>query len=258
MEPDLKEPVLIVGLPGIAYVAKLTVDYLVKELKADLFEELYHPSFPPYVLIGEDGVVELLRNEFYLWGKATSTKELILFTGNVQASSPEGQYEVAEAVLDRAERLKVGKLFTLSAYISEKPIEKPRVFATATTPGLVNDMVGLGATVMEGGNIKGTNGLVLGLAKVRGTPGICLLGETPAYTAPSGHIITDPKAAKAVLEVLTKALDITVDMSVIERSAKQAEQLIRKIQEMFEEGERRAAEEALKASTSERRLSYIG
>ncbi len=256
-DPDLREPVLIVGLPDIAYISKLAVDHLVKELRADLFEELYHPSFPPYVLIEEDGVVELLRNEFYSWSNPESGNDLILFTGNVQASSPEGQYEVAEAVLDVAERLNVRKLFTISAYVSEQPVERPKVYAIATTKDLVKEMVSLGASAMDGGNIKGANGLVLGMAKIRDIPGIGLLGETPAYTAPSGHIITDPKAAEAVLDLLTKALNIKVDMSAIKRSTEKAEELIQKIQEIMEEGERRAAEEAMKASASEKRLSYI-
>ena len=56
---------MVTGLPGIGYVAKLAVDHLLKELKAELFEDLFCPSFPPYVIIRKDGTVELLKNEFY-------------------------------------------------------------------------------------------------------------------------------------------------------------------------------------------------
>jgi len=56
---------LISGLPGIAYIGKLSVDYLIQQLKAELVGEVYSRFFPPYVLIKADGVVELMKNELY-------------------------------------------------------------------------------------------------------------------------------------------------------------------------------------------------
>ena len=60
-----KESILVSGLPGIAYIGKLSVDYLIKELGAEIIGEVYSQFFPPYVLITNDGLVELLRNEIY-------------------------------------------------------------------------------------------------------------------------------------------------------------------------------------------------
>ncbi|UCH01447.1 MAG: PAC2 family protein, partial [Candidatus Bathyarchaeota archaeon] len=60
-----KKSILICGLPGIAYVGKLSVDYLMRELEAELIGEIYSQFFSPYVLIKNDGVVELLKNELY-------------------------------------------------------------------------------------------------------------------------------------------------------------------------------------------------
>ena len=60
-----KEFVLVCGLPGTAYVGKLPVDFMVQQLKAELIGEIYSKHFPPYVVIGKDGLVELLRNELY-------------------------------------------------------------------------------------------------------------------------------------------------------------------------------------------------
>ncbi len=58
-----KELVLVCGLPGIAYIGKLSVDYLVQQLKAEQVGEIYSKYFPPYVIIKEDGLVDLLRND---------------------------------------------------------------------------------------------------------------------------------------------------------------------------------------------------
>lgn len=252
-EPRLKEPLMVVGLPGTAYVAKLSTDYLIKELEAQLFEELYPPSFPPYVLVGDDGIVELLRNELYYWKRADSGGDLIIFTGNAKAITPEGQHEVAEEILKKAEGFNVERMYMIATYLVEQRVENPRVYVAATSQELLEELEGLGASIMEEGNIDGINGLVLGLAKARGIPGICLLGETQTYTTPSGRMVTDPRAAKAILEVLTKALKIEIDMTDIESQARYTWEFIQKIQEI----EQHAIEEAFRKTVSRPRPSYI-
>ena len=59
MDPEIKilksinpaELVLVCGLPGMAYVGKIPVDYIIQQLKAELVGEVYSKHFPPYVLI---------------------------------------------------------------------------------------------------------------------------------------------------------------------------------------------------------------
>ena len=75
---------------------------------------------------------------------------------------------------------------------------------------------------MAAGTISGLNGLLLGVARERNMEGICLLGEIPVYTTP----IPNPKSSKAVLEVLTKLLDIEVDLAGLEEWAGRAEEEI--------------------------------
>src|SRR4030042_6112473 len=84
------ELVLVCGLPGTAYIGKLSVDYLIQQLKAELIGEVYSKHFPPYVIIKEDGLVELLRNELHLF-KTETGQSIVFLSGNAQAFSPEGQ-----------------------------------------------------------------------------------------------------------------------------------------------------------------------
>lgn len=244
-KPELKKPTLVGGLPGSGYVAKLAVDHLVKELDAQLFGEIFSPAFPPQVLVKKDGTVELMRNELYWWRDGKSDTSLIVLTGNTQAVSPEGQYDIAEKVLDAAESFGVERMFTVAAFVIGERVEKPRVFATATEPRLLDDLKKHGTVPMKEGNIGGTNGLLFGLAKLRGIQGICLLGET------SGYII-DAKSAQAVLEVLTEILGIRVDMSALENRAKETEDFLRRMQEL----EHR--EEQPQSKKGDRGLFYIG
>src|SRR3972149_3545786 len=67
----------------------------------------------------------------------------------------------------------------------------------------------IGSTLMTEGTITGMNGVLVGIAKVKGLRGICLLGETSGY-------IVDPKASQAVLEALSRLLGIKVDLSILE------------------------------------------
>jgi uncharacterized protein len=253
-EPSLHKPYLVSGLPGIGYVAKLAADYLKDQLKAELFEEVYSPSFPPFVLIKEDGTVELLKNEFYYWkNKSPAENDLIIFTGNIQASSPEGQFEMVDEVLRVAETFGVSKIFSLAAYIKEVSVETPKVFGVVTEPSLVDELKKFGVSMMDDGIVSGTNGILFGHAKTRGIQGVCLMGETATYATPTGQEVIDAKAAKAVLGVLTKMLNIEVDMAPLDEQAKLTEEFVRKVDDMT----RRALEEMKRASERDIPKYYV-
>ncbi len=91
-----------------------------------------------------------------------------------------------------------------------------------------------------GGGIVGASGLLLGMGKIRGFQGTCLMGETPGY-------LVDPKSAKAVLKVLMKATTIKVGLSALEKKAKEIEHIAHQLREI---------EGISKEKTEE--LKYIG
>ena len=65
--------------------------------------------------------------------------------------------------------------------------------------------------------ISGLNGLLLGVAKERDIEGVCLLGEVPMYATR----IQNPAAAVAVLGVLTRMLDIEIDITELADAARE-------------------------------------
>ena len=71
------------------------------------------------------------------------------------------------------------------------------------------------------GTIVGASGLLIGLGRGRGMNGLCLMGET--FGLP---LITDPKAADALLHILVKILGVKVDMSRLEKTISEMEQRI--------------------------------
>ena len=63
--PKLKNPILIEGLPGIGNVGKVTVDFLIDELKAKKLYEITSNTFPHSVFVNEDNLVELPKIEVF-------------------------------------------------------------------------------------------------------------------------------------------------------------------------------------------------
>ncbi|MFH1403624.1 MAG: proteasome assembly chaperone family protein [Candidatus Altiarchaeota archaeon] len=223
-KPELKNTVLIEGLPGIGLVGKLAADHMQDELKAKKFAEIISPFLPPQVSIQDDGTVKLVKLEFYYWkGKKN---DVILLLGDFQGISPDSQYQLAEKTLDLAEEFKVKRVYTLGGLGTGAITHKPRVFGAATDKKLVESLEGYGIIFKGGGAIFGASGLLLGLGMERGVEGVCLMGET------HGQII-DAKSAEAVLDSLTKILGIEVDMAELAKKAKDTEEQINKMSQMI-------------------------
>jgi proteasome assembly chaperone (PAC2) family protein len=73
--------------------------------------------------------------------------------------------------------------------------------------------------------IAGLNGLLLGVAKERSIDGVCLLGEVPAYATR----IQNPMAALAIVEVLTRILDIRIDIRELAQSASETKERLKQL-----------------------------
>ncbi len=220
-KPKLKAPVLIEGLPGMGYVGKLAAEYLLEELHAKKFAELCSPHFPHHVVVEANGTLRPLKNEFY-WAR-TDGKDIVILVGDVQSVSPEGHYEVVESILDVVEQFNMKQLFTLGGYATGKYSKaKPRVVGVGD-PALLEEFRTHGVTVEKGGGpIIGAAGLLLGLGRLRGIQGMCLLGETHG-------MVVDHRAAQAVLEVLVGVLGVKVGMSALERRARETEHTLDRI-----------------------------
>jgi len=240
-KPILNNPILIEGLPGIGNVGKLAVEHLIDSVKAKKFAEIYSKDFPPQVFINPDGTVKLVNNEFYYWkAKKKNQRDLILLTGDYQGLSSSGQYELVEKILDVAEEMGVKEMYTLGGYGLGHEIENPKVLCATTEKNIVKAMKKHGAVFKKnepGGGIVGASGLLLGLGQLRKIQGICLMGETPGY-------LVDPKSAKAVLKILMKVTKVDVNLSALEKKAKEIEYIANQLKEM--EGMTKEKSEELK------------
>ena len=223
--PKLTNPTLVAAWPGVANVALTAASYLSEKLGAKEFAEIEPLSFfdvgGTYV---ERNLIQLPRlpqSKFYYWkGGRKRAGDLIIFAGEAQPAS--GNHQLANEILDFAQRLGVSQIYTFAAAIVPEFSEKPRVWAAATDPELLAELETHGLVLKGNFYIAGMNGVLLSLAKERNMKGICLLGETPRYLSDVGN----PVASKSVLEVLTRILAIEIDMTEMEQMVAQARQEI--------------------------------
>lgn len=247
VKTELNKPVLIEGLPGLGLVGKIAVRYLVKQLKAEKLGYLYSPHFPYFVLVNKKGSVRLLRGTFYFWKNAKDKNDLILFTGDSQAQTIEGQYEISDCILDFAKQHGVEMIITIGGYRVEAK-GKPKVIAASTTPELLNKALNAGAIISPiGSPIVGTAGLILGLARFKKISALCLLGETRGY-------LPDPMAAKSVLEVLQTILGLNVDLTGLDEEISKAEKMVTRLQKI--EAQRVLQAEEMKKE-EDKKITYI-
>jgi hypothetical protein len=244
---ELDNPTLIEGLPGLGLVGKIATRYLIKRLKAERFAYLYSPHFPYFVLVGRKGSVRLLRGTFYFWKNKKGKNDIMLFTGDSQAQTIEGQYEISSSILDFAKQHNVNTIVTLGGYRMEAE-NKPKVIAAATNPKLLNRALQSGAIVSPlGSPVVGTAGLILGLAHFKKIDALCLLSETRGY-------LPDPKAAKSVLEVLQALLNIDVDLAGLDEEISKAEKMVTRLQKIEEKRVLQAEETRKK---EDKKITYI-
>lgn len=64
-DPDLRDPVLVEGLPGVGHVGKLAAEHLLEEFESTLVRRVYAEEFPPQVDVDDDGVASLTCASFH-------------------------------------------------------------------------------------------------------------------------------------------------------------------------------------------------
>jgi hypothetical protein len=246
VEIQPNSPVLIEGLPGLGLVGKIALRYMIKQLKAKKIAYLYSPHFPYFVLVNKKGNVRLLRGVFYYYPNP-SGNDLILFTGDSQSQTIEGQYEIADEIIAFSEKHNVKTIATIGGYRIE-PNQKPKVFIAATSQEILDRALRAGATLSTSGSpIVGTAGLILGLAKFRRIDALCLLGETRGY-------LPDPLSAKSVLEVLKSTFNFDLDLTALDEEIARAETMVTRLQQIEE---KRALEAEQTRKEEDKKTTYI-
>lgn len=223
-------PWLIAAWPGMGSVAIIAAGYLVQKL--GMKPEGAWPGddhFDVEVVEVHNGMVmrpRLPRLLLYRWKPPQQERELLVLLADAQPASR--AYAFAHKLLDRATSLGVERIITFASMASQlHPTEDPAVYAVATDPRIREEISRFPVHPLERGQISGLNGLLLGAAAERELPGVCLMGEIPFFAAR----VSNPKAARAVLNVFAQWARIDVDLADLDAHAETTE---RELVEMLE------------------------
>jgi hypothetical protein len=84
-KPNLNDPILVEGLPGIGFIANIAALHLITELKAKKFSHIISSSFQDFALLTESGKASSPNNELYYVKRSDGGRDLIIWYGNTQA-----------------------------------------------------------------------------------------------------------------------------------------------------------------------------
>jgi len=211
-QPKLENPVLVEGLPGFGNVGKIAARLIIEFTHANVFAELYSPSFPDYVVVNKEGVCLPPKYEFHT--ASLGKTQFVIMTGDTQPSREDvvAHYELCDDILDFVAKYDCKFIATMAGVTTPKPAGE--VYVVATSPELAAKAVEKGAVVYGGGRILGAAGLLLGLAKNRGWEGVCLMGATTGLKADRG-------AAFSVFKLLMRMFGSEPDATIEEKTLRE-------------------------------------
>jgi uncharacterized protein len=238
-EPKLNKPWMVAVWPGMGHVAISAGYYLMAKLGMHGLAE-----FSPRELFDIDhvevkaGLIKngrLPRSRLFVWNDPGQERDLVVFIG--EAQPPSGRYLFCRRLVEYAQQLGVERVYTFAAMATQMhPEHMPRVFAAATSEGLLAELRQQELEVLETGQISGLNGVLLGVAAEMGLNGACLLGEMPHLFAQFPF----PAASLAVLQTFSKMAKIEIDLDEL---SEQAQEMGKRLGEILAQVEQKIKEQ---------------
>jgi len=228
-KPTLKNPILIEGLPGIGNVGKICIDFIIDNIQAKKFLEIYSTHFPSSVFVNEENLVDLPKIELFY--KKYKNQDLILLSGDIQPTDENACYELCNKILDILQKYKGKEIITMGGIGLRKIPENPKVYCTGNDKGIIKKYKTPSInTRIFGvvGPIIGVTGLLLGLAEQRKIPAITFLAQTFAHPTFIGI-----KGSREILKILDERFKLNLDLDSLDKEIKNIEKEIKsKTQEL--------------------------
>jgi proteasome assembly chaperone (PAC2) family protein len=230
-------PYMIAALPDMGNVAGIGINFLIKNLEAKLFAEIY-AYWPPFINY-TNGLIDYTQTSYKFYC-TNSKSNIVIFTGDFNPADPIRLYQIGYEVIKMAEKLGINTIYSMGAALHQHMTgtitNHHSIYAIANNQDILESTKQYDNLVpLEGeGQILGFNGLILGLARNQGINAICLLSKIDDPN------IIQPKAAQLILSTLMQILKIRLyDMSELEEEEKRKsfmQQQINYFQKTIQEG----------------------
>ncbi|NJE85444.1 proteasome assembly chaperone family protein [Thermococcus sp. CX2] len=222
--PEIKNPILIEGYPGIGLVGHIAANFLAKELGMEMIGYVESPFIPPMALILEGKPNPPLR--FY--GK----DNIILAVADIYVP-PTLVSEIAKELVRYLKDMNAEKVISMGGIGIGFFKEQMDVWGVGAREELNNELESLGVKILQYGSIMGMSGKLLWEASRENLNAYVLLGETFGDRP-------DPRAAANVIEILKKLTPIDVSTEPLIKEAEMIEEQLRKMHEQMEQARRKA------------------
>jgi proteasome assembly chaperone (PAC2) family protein len=224
---DISDPIILIGWPGIALVAKLAITSIKDSLKADEYMSIESFDFPPKSNVEKGELMVPTANVYYVQKSKNNPNDFFILTANYQPQSSQGVFEFSQKFCEEMDKITDGKIkmyVSTGAMITERVESKTKVHVCGTDSDLVKSFLKFENTeLMENGVIAGANGILPAWAGQKNfAPGICLLAET----LPVPMMALDPRASKALVTLLKDYFKIKMNFDELNKKIEEMENII--------------------------------
>jgi len=249
----MNSPIVFLGMPGIGNVGKITIDFLIDNLKAKKINEILSNTLPNCAFVDDENIIELPKLEIYY--KKFGTKDCLFVTGDVQPNEEKACYELCEDLANLFLKLHVKEVITFGGIGLEEVPKKIGVFISGTNKEILKKYKTNGlrdSTESLAGPIVGMSGVILGVCKEKKIQGVILLAETsgnPTYLGIGG--------AKELIKVINAKMKFELDIKQLDSEVREIEkELKERIEKIvqFPEEEKKVK----KTKVNQENISYIG
>lgn len=226
--------VLIEGLPGIANVGKIAVDFMIDEFKARKLCTFTSDYLPHTMFINDKGIIEPPKINLY-YKRQKKGPDLLFLSGDVQPSSEHACHSLCRSIIAMVPELNITKIFTTGGIGLQSVPDNPTVYGTANSVEFQKELSKKKYKINT--NIYGVVGPVMGVTGVlvakSPVPAAALLAET------FGHqMYLGVKGAKVITAVLSKLVCTKINTKHLGKEVMDFEnEIMQKTKELLAENE---------------------
>lgn len=224
-----KNVILIEGLPGIGNVGKISIDFIMNELKAKKFADIFSYDMPSSVFVNEENTIEMPIMSLY--HKQFKKKDFLFLVGDFQPTTETACYDFCDNLIKFCLTFGLKQIITTGGVGLATIPENPKIFCTGNDKTMINQYTkGTSATNKLFGHvgpIVGVSGLLLGLSAKEGIKAITLLAET------YGHpMFLGIKGSREIVEIINKKLKFKLNVAKLDKEIKNLEKEMKKSKEI--------------------------
>lgn len=221
----ISNPILLAGLPGIGNVSKITIDFIINELKANKIAEFSSDYLPNSVFVNENNLIEM--PEISLYHKKIKNQDYLFLTGDAQPIDEPSTYQLCYKIIEYIQRYNCKEIICLAGIGLQHEPKIPKIYCTANNKKIIarykkeikinNNVSGIVGPIM------GLSGLLPGLAGKKKIDAIILLAETFAHPLYVGI-----KGAKELVKILNQKFKLGISIKKLDLDIKELEQSVKK------------------------------